>query len=132
MKKLIKNLIPSILLEWRKTIQLKKSKFDNKSVKEVFTEIYKTNHWNSPETFSGPGSEVESNKLLIKDIEELINNFGINSILDLACGDFNWMKEVNLTEIKYIGVDIVDDIIQKKQFTIFNFKQKIHCNGYYK
>lgn len=124
MKKLIKIFTPSILLEWRKTIQLKKSKFDNKSVKEVFTEIYKTNHWNSTETFSGPGSEVESNKLLIKDLEELINNFGITSILDLACGDFNWMKEVNLTEIKYIGVDIVDDIIQKNNSQFSNSNRK--------
>lgn len=124
MKKLIKKFLPSILLEQRKIFQLKKSKFDNKSVKEIFTEIYKTNHWNSIESFSGPGSEVEANKLLIKEIEQLFINLKITSILDLACGDFNWMKEVKLSKINYIGADIVDDIIQKNNSQFANAYRK--------
>lgn len=32
-------------------------------------------------------------------------------MLDIPCGDFNWMKEVDLKDIKYIGADIVPDII---------------------
>ena len=36
----------------------------------------------------------------------------IRSILDLACGDFNWMSQVlKNVDVDYIGSDIVEDLI---------------------
>ena len=34
-------------------------------------------------------------------------------MLDIPCGDFYWMKEVDLKDIEYIGADIVDELIKK-------------------
>jgi len=33
----------------------------------------------------------------------LFEELEISSILDIPCGDFNWMKEINLDKYKYIG-----------------------------
>jgi methyltransferase family protein len=33
--------------------------------------------------------------------------------LDAGCGDFNWMKTVNLNGIQYIGVDVVEPLIKR-------------------
>ncbi|WP_178371548.1 class I SAM-dependent methyltransferase [Cyclobacterium lianum] len=41
----------------------------------------------------------------------MIKDLGLKSILDAPCGDFNWMKHLDRTGISYIGVDIVNDLI---------------------
>jgi len=45
-------------------------------------------------------------------LPELLEEYHIHSILDIPCGDFIWMKEVNLDSISYIGADVVEKIIQ--------------------
>src|SRR5262245_23095226 len=37
------------------------------------------------------------------------------SLLDAGCGDFNWMKEMKLDIDRYIGVDIVPELITANQ-----------------
>jgi hypothetical protein len=36
-------------------------------------------------------------------------------MLDLPCGDFNWMQHVQVPLQKYIGADIVEDLIRANQ-----------------
>lgn len=79
--------------------------------KEVFTKYYYKNTWQGKESVSGPGSDYEQTKFLIPELEILIKDLKIKSILDAPCGDFNWMKRVDLNECKYIGVDIVEELI---------------------
>jgi hypothetical protein len=46
-----------------------------------------------------------------------MKEFEIRSMLDLPCGDFYWMKHVDLQGIDYIGADIVSELITRnKQF----------------
>ncbi|MGF6949809.1 SAM-dependent methyltransferase [Neobacillus sp. B4I6] len=82
-------------------------------MKEIFSEIYKHNMWGGTESVSGPGSSVFESQKLIEKLPMLFDLFEITSILDAPCGDFNWMKHVPKGNISYIGVDIVDEIIQK-------------------
>ena len=95
MKKIIKEIIPALLLEWYRkwASNLKTSKFVNMSTKETFTEIYKTNFWSSNESPSGGGSELIQTKSLINDLEKLLKDMDIKSVLDIPCGDFNWMQK---------------------------------------
>lgn len=113
LKQIIKIFIPEALLKKYRAQKLKKSQFDNKPVKEVFTEIYTKNHWSSAESVSGPGSEYEQTKNLIKDLEALISELKVTSMLDIPCGDFNWMKRVDLATVNYTGADIVEPLIAK-------------------
>ena len=65
----------------------------------------------SSESVSGSGSENLQTEFLIKELDVLFNKLSVTSILDIPCGDFNWMQRVNLTNIKYIGADIVEEIV---------------------
>ncbi|MEK7163047.1 MAG: methyltransferase domain-containing protein [Patescibacteria group bacterium] len=83
-----------------------------KGNKKEFTRIYKTNHWGSNESFSGPGSELRQTIVIREELPILFNEFNIRSMLDIPCGDFNWMKKVNLSLLnQYIGADIVSEVI---------------------
>jgi hypothetical protein len=46
-------------------------------------------------------------------LPSLIREFGVDSILDVPCGDFSWMSQVDLQGITYIGVDIVRPLIEE-------------------
>ncbi|MCC6691659.1 MAG: class I SAM-dependent methyltransferase [Bacteroidia bacterium] len=82
-----------------------------KSTGEVFTDIYKKNTWKSIESHSGPGSTLLSTKNIRQQLPLLINELKIKTFLDLPCGDYNWMKEVKWDIEKYIGADIVPELI---------------------
>lgn len=81
--------------------------------KALFSCIYRTNAWLDPETRSGPGSRIDQTQAIRNALPIIIETLGITSLLDAGCGDFNWMKETDLSKLKhYIGIDIVPDIIQ--------------------
>ena len=48
----------------------------------------------------------------------------ITSVLDIPCGDFNWMQKVDLSNIEYIGADIVEELI-KKNIEIYEGKNNL-------
>jgi hypothetical protein len=77
----------------------------------VFTAIYRTNRWGSDETRSGTGSERARTRGIAAELGVLIRDLGIRSVLDIPCGDFNWMQDVSLDGIRYAGYDIVADLI---------------------
>lgn len=81
--------------------------------KKIFVNYYLTNRWKNTESVSGPGSTVSSTYLLRKGFTEFIKNYRIKSILDLACGDFNWLNQVELYDINYTGIDIVPELIDQ-------------------
>ena len=81
--------------------------------KKLFTLAYDRSSWRSPESRSGSGSTIHRTMLIRPFIASLIKDLNIKTLLDAPCGDFNWMKEINLLGINYIGVDIVDELIQE-------------------
>ena len=98
---------------YRRTIS--KMDFANKSVAEIFTETYTQRHWKSTESASGIGSELSQTEVLRHELPGLLRTHGIRSLLDLPCGDFNWMQHVDLEGINYIGGDIVEELIAQNQ-----------------
>jgi hypothetical protein len=84
-----------------------------KSMKDIFTNIYKHNLWESRESVSGPGSSLAQTRTIIKQLSLLIKQLQVKTLLDAPCGDFHWMKEVNPEIDLYIGVDIVSELIEE-------------------
>lgn len=80
------------------------------SLEKIFTFIYNNNLWFSRESASGRGSTLESAQVLIEELPKLLKKYKVEKMLDAACGDFNWMKEVDLG-VDYIGIDIVKEIV---------------------
>lgn len=99
---------------------------------ELFTDYYKTNFWEGRESLSGPGSDNAQTGYLVKELEALFKFYEIKSILDVPCGDWNWMRNVNLSGINYLGADIVEPLITRNQDRFgtetVNFKVIDICN----
>jgi hypothetical protein len=79
---------------------------------KVFTESYHTNLWGSEVSYSGPGSDDEQTRIIASEIPRLLADLQATSLLDLPCGDFHWMKNVDLPGIDYTGADIVSELIE--------------------
>lgn len=58
------------------------------------------------ETVCGPGSTLRFTEPLRHWLPILLAKHSIHSILDAPCGDFNWLRHVNLTGVDYTGWDI--------------------------
>jgi hypothetical protein len=80
-------------------------------VTQVFAGIYQTRGWGPGESVSGRGASVEQTRRLVRELQDLLAQLEIRSLLDIPCGDWNWMKLVNLAGIDYIGADIVEELI---------------------
>jgi hypothetical protein len=92
---------------------------------EKFNEIYNDNLWASKESKSGSGSELGNTVTLRKELPFVFAKYGIKSMLDIPCGDFNWMKEVDLTNIEYTGADIVSAVVETNKKNHPNFKFEV-------
>lgn len=79
--------------------------------KEIFTSIYNNYGFGSTESRSGPGSTLDETKSIREKLVELINEKNIKSVIDIPCGDWNWMKEIAENFDFYIGGDIVDECV---------------------
>lgn len=84
----------------------------NLNVESKFKFIYETNHWKGNSSLSGQGSDKKQVEKIIDVLPKLIKEYNVKSILDIPCGDFNWMQDVDLSNIQYVGADIVGDIVQ--------------------
>lgn len=51
----------------------------------------------------------------MSQLPSLLQALNSNTLLDAACGDFNWMRRVDLGAVKYIGIDVVPDLISRNQ-----------------
>jgi tetratricopeptide (TPR) repeat protein len=84
-------------------------------LKSVFSNIYKHNLWGG-ETKSGPGSSLKEDKPITLWMKKNLRKLGIRTIVDAACGDFNWMRYIICdSDINYRGFDIVEELIKKNQ-----------------
>jgi hypothetical protein len=60
------------------------------------------------ESESGPGSSLEFTKLTRVYLQDIVERYSIRSIIDVACGDWNWMRHIMpLPGVQsYTGYDI--------------------------
>lgn len=105
--------------------------FSNK-LRQYFTNIYENNLFNGDESISGTGSSLYQTRIIRKEIPILLKNYKIKKMIDAPCGDFNWMQHTDLQYLdKYIGVDIVKEIIKQNNTKYSNsriqFKYKNIC-----
>lgn len=90
-------------------------KLRNIFIKNKFTYVYRNNLFQGKESRSGEGSNLIQTTIIRKKIPLLIEELNIKSLTDAPCGDFFWMRHVELPVEKYIGVDVVKAIIEINQ-----------------
>lgn len=85
----------------------------NRNVEDRFSKIYENGVWYAnKESASGSGSTLEVTKQVRTYLPELVEKYKAATLVDVGCGDYNWMKEVDLG-CKYIGTDIVKSVIDE-------------------
>src|SRR5210317_1826361 len=75
------------------------------STEKVFSDIYRKRIWDNLGSVSGDSSTPEGTEKLRKELSEILKEYRINSILDIPCGDFNWMSKFEMKGISYTGAD---------------------------
>lgn len=96
-------------------LQVEAWRLANRQMGDVFTEIYRRNRWGGRESASGTGSDLQQTAVLVRELPDLFRRHGIASMLDIPCGDFHWMKRVDLAGIDYVGADIVPELVAANQ-----------------
>lgn len=76
----------------------------------IFDLAFRGHMWGG-QSVSGPGSDLPATESLRPRLAFLFRQLGITSLCDVPCGDFHWLKEVDLEGIRYIGCDIVSSLI---------------------
>jgi len=111
MKEILKSSFPSGARVYRRI----SDKLRSSSRAPDFSEIYRDNLWGDSESVSGRGSTLARTVAIRSALPELLRNIGAKSLLDAPCGDFNWMGLVDLGEIRYTGVDVVTELINRNR-----------------
>ena len=92
-------------------VRLQRFLYRFKPYRAKFRAYYLDQGWGDLESVSGPGSTLDATREIRKRVPALFKELKIRSVVDVACGDFNWMKTVNLEGIDYRGYDIVPELI---------------------
>jgi len=65
--------------------------------------------WKTDETLCGQGSTMVHTVKMRKHLPEIIETYNIRSMLDIGCGDWNWMRYVPI-ECQYTGIELIDEL----------------------
>jgi hypothetical protein len=84
-----------------------------RSTEAVFRSAVTENKWGDNDSVSGGGSDLFQTRAVRERLPTLWADFGIDTILDLPCGDFYWMQHVPMDDIRYIGADILSELVQR-------------------
>lgn len=100
--------------DWFKKV-LKPFQPKDSGCEKVFTKIYRKNSWGSKDSVSGTGSDNIQTREISQQLPTVLAQYEIASMLDIPCGDFNWMQHVELGNVSYTGADIVSEIIERNR-----------------
>jgi hypothetical protein len=83
------------------------------TLSERFERIFETNLWGGKESKSGVGSTLDATRKLRAGLLEIIEDTKCKVLVDCPCGDFNWISEIACAVERYIGADVVGELIDK-------------------
>jgi hypothetical protein len=82
------------------------------SLEAVFSWYYDRQVWGGgAESISGGGSTTAATETIRGALPKLISDFGVRTMLDIPCGDGNWMSQLPMNLDLYIGADIVQQLV---------------------
>ena len=91
--------------------RLRRDRLSRLSPAEVFRKYYQNNKWGDRESRSGKGSNLAATAELRPKLRALLAELNVSEMLDLPCGDFNWMSHIDFGKTRYLGGDIVPELI---------------------
>ncbi|MGE0704611.1 MAG: class I SAM-dependent methyltransferase [Vicinamibacterales bacterium] len=88
---------------------------ETRVAEDVFADIQRRKGWGGTESVSGTGSDFDQVRALVSKLPGVFRDLQVETVLDVPCGDFHWMRTVDLSGIRYIGADIVTDLVRSNQ-----------------
>jgi SAM-dependent methyltransferase len=85
------------------------------SAEDVFTDIFHHNGWRGTDSVSGTGSDLAQTRRVVARLPALLAELEVRSVLDVPCGDFFWMSQVDLAGVRYTGGDIVRELVERNR-----------------
>lgn len=79
-----------------------------------FASIYRDRVWTlgrDDVPLSGTGSSLDATQELRAALPTVIRNYDVTKLVDVGCGDFTWMSQIELG-CDYLGLDIVPSVIE--------------------
>jgi len=64
------------------------------------------------ESVSGPGSSLIQTAAIRRRLPQLLQSLNARFLLDAPCGDFHWMATLNLGIDRYLGIDVLEELIR--------------------
>ena len=99
----------------------------NTSNEEAFSYIYNKHVWGHFGHGSGKGSELGGSMGAAHILFHVVLLLNITSMVDAPCGGMLWQKRLlprikqNMTELRYLGVDVVRSVIDKNKATFLQW-----------
>lgn len=93
-----------------------------KKIKRKIACEYITEYYYGHESVCGEGSTIDSAKDIIAQLPNIFSEFKISSLLDIGCGDFNWMRFIDISNIEYEGWDYNKILIDNNNATYPSLK----------
>lgn len=81
---------------------------------ERFRAVYRLGAWvhsKDQASASGAGSEAAATEAVVEELPPLLKQLDAKVVLDIGCGDWNWMRRMTLP-CQYVGIDIVPEVIE--------------------
>ncbi len=97
----------------RPATRRRKRNLNGRSSADIFSEIYATNAWHSADSRSGCGSTLAATAEIRAALPRLLADLDVRVLFDAPCGDFNWMRHVDLPVERYIGGEIVPTLVRQ-------------------
>ena len=123
-RSIISPLVPQRIKKLKRNFKLRIYRNRNKKrlVKDVFTRVYRENDWGGKvgDFCSGSGSNEYLASIYADMVKNFIKERHISTIVDLGCGDFVVGRKLLEEGIIYIGVDIVDELVERNRSTFSN------------
>ncbi len=82
-----------------------------RTVRAAFRRHFVRRDWLEPETVSGRGSALARTASIRRELPPLFAELGVRSVLDAGCGDFNWFRALELDLDRYVGVEVVEELV---------------------
>ena len=80
---------------------------------QAFQVAYATGAWGSRESGSGVGSELGATENVRSYLPDLFRRLQVSRFLDAPCGDWNWMRRVDISGVAYFGADVVANVVAR-------------------
>jgi hypothetical protein len=116
----------NIVRHWRgrNTIHITK-----RSMADTFSQIYANGFWvehKNQDSLSGAGSTQMATRELIVQLSAFLREIGCRELVDIGCGDFNWMGNVE-GNFNYLGIDVVPQVIDQNIAKYGNDRRRFLC-----